>query len=51
MFAYIFIAVLLVAWAWFAYEINRAPLMEDEDNQPPRSTEWHDDDYYPDAKP
>jgi hypothetical protein len=46
--AYIFIAILIAGWAWFGYEINKAPLIEDEDA--PKTAEWHDDDYHPDVK-
>lgn len=46
---YIFIAVLLAAWAWLAYEINKGPLYEEEENiDDPTTTCWHDDEHYPD---
>jgi hypothetical protein len=50
MFPYIFISVLVALWAWMAYEISRAPFLNKSD-EPPITTEWHDDDYYPDTKP
>jgi hypothetical protein len=45
MFIYIFIAVLVTAWVWLAYEINKAPLYEEEEDiDDPTTTFWHEDD-------
>lgn len=44
MIGYIIIAALVAAWIWIAYEYNRAPFMnEDDDIDDPTTTCWHDD--------
>lgn len=52
MFIYIFIAVLITAWALIANDLNNIPENKDEeyDDDDPTTTCWHDDEHYPDSK-
>jgi hypothetical protein len=44
MLTYIFIAILVIAWVWIAYEIIHAPTLEEpEDDDDPTTTFWHED--------
>lgn len=49
MIGYIFIAVLVIAWIFVAYELKQAPTEQNIEDDP-TTTCWHDDEHYPDSK-